>query len=56
MDDRIIEAASTILGCSYDKAEQFLNSETGCYADIDGRNVWMCGNLIREICEATLEL
>lgn len=56
MDERIIEAASTVMGCSYEKAEKFLESETGCYADIEGRNVWMSGALIRRIAQVALGL
>lgn len=54
MDERIIEAASTVLGCSYEKAEEFLESERGCYADIDGRSIWMCGALIRRVAQVSL--
>lgn len=55
MDDRIIEAVCNATGCNYDEAEQFLESERGCYADIGGRNIWMSGQLIRQILEAALD-
>ena len=54
MDDRIIEAASDILNCSYDEAEKFLNDECGAYASIGGENVWLSGKLVYEIAAASL--
>lgn len=54
MDDRIIEAASDILNCSYDEAEKFLNDECGAYASIGGEKVWLSGKLVYEIAAASL--
>lgn len=55
MDERFIEAVSTVAGCSYEDAEKFLNSETGCYADIGNNSCWMSGDFIRRILEAVQE-
>lgn len=56
MDDRIIEAASIALGCSYAAAENFLESESGCYVSVDGESRWMSGRTFREALEALLSL
>ncbi len=50
----IITAVSTELGISYDAAERFLESESGCFADIDGERIWMSGQLIARILNAVV--
>ena len=55
MDERIIEALSTVLGCSYDEAERFLESESGCYVSVGGESHWMSGALIRRVAQIALE-
>lgn len=55
MDDRFIEAVSIVAGCSYDEAERYLESESGCYASIGGNNVWVSGDFVRRVLELAVE-
>ena len=52
MDEEIIEACAYELGIGYDAAEEFLTSESGCYARIDGESIWMSGQLIARLMKA----
>ena len=51
-NEEIIAAVANELDISYDAAERFLDSETGCFADIDGERIWMSGQLISRILNA----
>ena len=51
-NEEIFAAVADELGISFDAAERFLASETGCFADIDGERIWMSGQLIARILNA----
>ena len=55
MDENIIDAVAWELGVSYDDAEEFLKSETGCYANIGGESHWMSGKFIARLLKAVKE-
>ncbi len=52
MDDTVTIAVMDVLGCSFDEAETFLNSESGCYISVGGEQHWLSGQVIRQILEA----
>jgi hypothetical protein len=52
VSESVIIAASDELNITYDAAKEFLESETGCYADIDGESIWMSGQFIGRLMEA----
>jgi hypothetical protein len=55
VSESVIIAASDELNITYDAAKEFLESETGCYADIDGESIWMSGQFIGRLMEAARE-
>jgi len=52
LNQNVIPQIAEELEISLEAAERFMESETGCYADIDGKSIWMSGQLIARIVAA----
>ncbi len=52
LNENIIPQIAEELEVECEAVERFLESETGCYADIDGKSIWMSGQLIARIIAA----